>query len=90
MLRADGPCTLDLSKNLETFLSGKKLTTSRHSHRSQLHSENLLGQSGWLQVSLMTLASADPSVGNRERRQRLISGSIGKRARKISTGPFCG
>jgi len=29
--------------------------------------ENLIGQSGWLQVSLMTLASADPSFGNRER-----------------------
>jgi len=29
--------------------------------------EKLIGQSGWLQVSLMTLASADPSFGNRER-----------------------
>ena len=29
--------------------------------------EKLVGQAGWLQVSLMTLASADPSFGNRER-----------------------
>jgi hypothetical protein len=29
--------------------------------------EKLIGQAGWLQVSLMTLAPADPSFGNRER-----------------------
>jgi hypothetical protein len=29
--------------------------------------EKLLGHSGWLRISLMTLASADPSFGDRER-----------------------
>jgi hypothetical protein len=29
--------------------------------------ERLVGHSGWLRISLMTLASADPSFGNRER-----------------------
>jgi len=29
--------------------------------------EKLIGQSGWCQISLMTLASADPSFGDRER-----------------------